>query len=167
MRTLFRFVPLLLVIAACQTPSGDLSETVDAFLERDPSLKKHFDEAYAYAIWPTVGKGGFIVGGGGGRGAVYQGGQLVGFSSITFVTIGAQVGGQEFSEVIFFKDKKAFDLFRLGTYETTAQATAVAAHDGAGTKVDYADGVMIFVLPKGGLMAEASIGGQKFSYEDR
>ena len=150
-----------------QSDEGEIAATIRKFKTRDPSMERFFDSAHAYAIWPSVGKGGFVIGGGGGRGAVYEKGKLIGFSTITFVTIGAQIGGQEFAEVIFFKDKAALDNFKRGNYELAAQVTAVAAQDGVARDASYDSGVAIFTLPLTGVMAEASVGGQKFSYDPR
>ena len=149
------------------TGEGEVAATIRKFKSRDPSMERFFDSAYAYAIWPSVGKGGFVIGGGGGRGAVYRQGKLIGFSSITFLTIGAQIGGQEFAEVIFFKDEAALDRFKVGNYEFAAQITAVAAQSGVAKDTSYSNGVAVFTLPLTGVMAEASVGGQKFTYDLR
>lgn len=140
-------------------------ETVAAFKKRDPSISTFFDKAYAYAVFPTIGKGGFIVGGAHGKGIVYKGGAIVGSATLSQATIGAQIGGQSFSELIFFGTKDAFDRFTQNKLEFAAQATAVAAAEGAAANVDYSGGVAIFTLAKAGLMAEAAIGGQKFKFE--
>ncbi len=139
-------------------------ETIAAFKKKDPSIKTFFDKAYGYAVFPTIGKGGFIVGGAHGKGIVYKQGVIVGRASMSQGTFGAQIGGQSFSEVIFFGTKDAFERFTQGKLEFAAQATAVAANEGAGANADYHEGVAIFTMVKGGLMAEAAIGGQKFKF---
>ena len=140
-------------------------ETIAAFKKKDPSIKKFFDQAYGYAVFPTIGKGGFIVGGAHGKGIVYKGGVIVGRATMSQGTFGAQIGGQSFSEVIFFGTKDAFEEFTQSKLEFAAQATAVAANEGAAANADYSRGVAIFTMVKGGLMAEAVIGGQKFKFK--
>ncbi len=140
-------------------------ETIAAFKKKDPGINKFFDQAYGYAVFPTIGKGGFIVGGAHGKGIVYKKGVIVGRVTMSQGTFGAQIGGQSFSEVIFFGTKEAFDRFTQSKLEFAAQATAVAANEGAAANVDYSGGVAIFTMVKGGLMAEAAIGGQKFKFE--
>jgi lipid-binding SYLF domain-containing protein len=144
---------------------GKDGATIKAFLARDATMKRFFHGAHGFAIWPSIGKGGFVIGGGGGTGSVYEQGKRIGASKVTFVTVGAQVGGQSFAEVIFFKDKAALDNFTRGNFEFEAQVSAIAAKSGAAMQAAYDSGVAIFTLPKDGLMAEASVGGQKFSFE--
>lgn len=139
-------------------------ETIAAFKKKDPSINKFFDKAYGYAVFPTIGKGGFIVGGAHGKGLVYRGGVIVGRASMSQGTFGAQIGGQSFSQVIFFGTKDAFKRFAENKLEFAAQATAVAANEGAAANANYSEGVAIFTMVKGGLMAEAAIGGQKFKF---
>jgi lipid-binding SYLF domain-containing protein len=153
--------------AAVDAIGGEDGETIRAFLAKDSSMKKLFHGARGFAIWPSVGKGGFVIGGGGGTGSVYEQGKLTGASKVSFVTVGAQIGGQSFAEVIFFKDKAAIDNFKRGNFEFGAQVSAIAATAGAGSAADYDSGVAIFTLPKGGLMAEASVGGQKFTFKPK
>ena len=141
------------------------AETIAAFKNSDPNMKAFFKKAYGYAVFPTVGKGGMGLGGAYGKGEVYEREVLIGVSSLTQLTIGLQLGGQAYSEIIFFKDKEALDDFKGGNFELGAQASAVAATAGASADASYDNGVAIFTLAKGGLMYEASIGGQKFSFE--
>lgn len=140
------------------------AEAIANFKNSDPSMKAFFDKAYGYAIFPTVGKGGIGIGGAYGKGEVYRRGKLIGYSSLTQVTIGFQLGGQAYSEIIFFKDKATLDDFTSGNFEFNAQASAVAVTAGASADADYSNGVAIFTIAKGGLMYEASVGGQKFSF---
>lgn len=137
------------------------------FLKKDPGLKRFFDAAYAYAIFPHVGKGGIGIGGAYGSGLVYRQGKVIGRARLFQATIGFQLGGQVFAELIFFKDKAAFDRFRSDRLEFTAEASAVAITAGASAKADYSDGVAVFTLAKGGLMYEAAIGGQSFTFKPR
>lgn len=147
-------------------PGDDIKvqETVAAFKNKDPSMKVFFDKAYGYAVFPTVGKGGIGIGGAYGKGKVYEQGRMIGTSSLTQVTIGFQLGGQAYSEIIFFKDKARLDDFTSGNFEFSAQASAVAVTAGASADADYDNGVAVFTLAKGGLMYEATIGGQKFGF---
>lgn len=142
-------------------------ETISRFKKADPELKRFFKKAYGYAVFPTVGKGGIGIGGAYGKGLVYQKGRIVGKSKLTQVTIGFQLGGQAYSEIIFFQHKRAIDNFKDGNFELSAQASAVAATLGASADADYEGGVAIFTIAKGGLMYEASVGGQKFSFEPK
>ena len=135
--------------------------------EKDSSLTKWFDTAYAYAVYPRVGKGGFVVGGAYGKGLVIHGDTTVGETSISQLTLGAQVGGQVYAQFIMFRDKTAFDHFTRGNFEFGAQVSAVAITMGASLDASYGGGVAVFTLAEGGLMAEATIGGQKFKYKPK
>jgi len=144
----------------------DAQEAKDDFIDSDGLMKNLFDNSYAYVIFPNVGKGGIGIGGAAGNGIVYQGGQIIGKARMTQVSIGFQFGGQAYREVIFFENQAALDRFQEDNLEFSAQASAVAATEGASANVKYANGVMIFTQQKGGLMYEASIGGQKFDYSE-
>jgi lipid-binding SYLF domain-containing protein len=133
--------------------------------ESDPTLSMWFESAYAYAVYPRVGKGGFIVGGAGGKGLVIRGTTTVGETSLSQVTIGAQIGGQVYAQYIMFKDQTAFEHFTRGNFEMGAQVSAVAITLGASKDAGYDGGVAVFTLADGGLMLEASVGGQKFKYK--
>lgn len=137
------------------------------FKTADPSIEPFFKESYGYAIFPEITKGAVGIGGAGGDGTVFQGGESIGSSSMSQVTIGLQLGGQTYSEVIFFKDKAALDKFKSGDYEVAAGASAIALKEGVSKTADYEQGVAIFTMGTGGLMFEASIGGQKFSFEPK
>jgi len=139
-------------------------ETIDVFLEQDPSMASWFDDSYGYAVFPTVTKGAAGVGGARGEGVVYEQGEAIGVSVLSQATIGLQLGGQAYSEVIFFRTQDALEDFTEGGFEFDAQASAVALTAGAAANADYSKGVAIFTATKGGLMYEASIGGQNFSY---
>jgi len=133
--------------------------------EKDPSLKKWFDSAYAYAVFPKVGKGGMGIGGAHGKGIVIRGDATVATTSLSQVTVGFQLGGQVYSQFIMFRDKTAFDNFARGNFEMGAQVSAVAVTLGASADANYDDGVAVFTIAEGGLMYEASVGGQKFKYK--
>ena len=133
--------------------------------EKDPALEKWFDEAYAYAVYPNVGKGGICIGGAHGKGIVIRGDETVAESSLSQLTIGFQLGGQVYAEFIMFKDQTAFDHFARGNFEMGAQVSAVAVTLGASADANYDGGVAVFTIAEGGLMYEASVGGQKFKYK--
>lgn len=134
------------------------------FIKSDPLMKGLFDKASGYVIFPNVGKGGLGIGGAAGNGAVYEHGKAVGMAKLSQLSIGFQAGGQAYREVIFFESKKELERFKDSRFEFAAQASAVAVTSGASANVKYTDGVMVFTMQKGGLMYEASIGGQKFSF---
>ncbi|NTV02373.1 MAG: hypothetical protein HGB04_06255 [Chlorobiaceae bacterium] len=139
--------------------------TIEKFKQKDPSLDRFFSKAYGYAVFPEVFKGGyFLIGGGRGGGYVFENGGIVGRTSITQLNLGPQLGGQSFAEIIFFKGKSDLDKFKSGNFELNAQVTAVVVTTGMATNTDYSNGVAVFTMANGGIMAEASIGGQKFGY---
>lgn len=149
-------------------PSGtptvkELDETVKS-LKNKPELKKFFGD-YGFAVYPRVGRGALGVGGAFGEGGVYKAGKLVARTTLSQVTIGLGAGGEQYTEIVFFKDKAAFDSFEAGKVEMDAHATAVAASTGVGGEAAYNNGVAIFTFTKGGLMADASIGGQRFTFD--
>jgi lipid-binding SYLF domain-containing protein len=179
-------VVVLAVTAFCNAALADkYTDTIEIY-KKSEAVQPFFKSAYGYAVFPTVGKGGFVVGGSYGKGQVYQGGKVTGEASMVKISVGFQAGGQAFSQMIFFEDKRAYDEFTSGNFEFDATASAVAITAGAqakvgtegatagasagpatGTqaKVGYHKGMAVFVHAKGGLMYEASIGGQKFSFE--
>ncbi len=161
------------------------TDTIEIY-KKSPAVQPFFKDAYAYAVFPTIGKGGLGIGGAYGKGRVYRGGKVTGEMSLTKVSIGFQAGGQGFSEMVFLQDKRAYDDFTSGEFEFDAAASAVAITAGAqakaGTegaaasasagpataeqaKASYRKGMAVFVHIKGGLMYEASVGGQKFNFK--
>jgi lipid-binding SYLF domain-containing protein len=140
-------------------------EARQAFLDTDKGMAEFFNACYGYVIFPNVGKGGLGVGGASGNGAVYQQGNLIGMAKLTQVSIGFQAGGQSFREVIFFEHKKELDRFKENKVEFAAQVSAVAAAAGVSADAKYVEGVAVFTMAKGGLMYQASVGGQKFKFE--
>ena len=145
----------------------DSEEAKAAFLKDDPDMGDLFSSAYGYIILPNVGKGGLGVGGAAGNGTAYEGGAMVGFAKMSQVTIGFQAGGQAYSEVVFFETKEAFERFKENKIEMSAQVSAVAAAAGASANAKYVDGVAVFTRTKGGLMYEASVGGQQFKFREK
>lgn len=142
----------------------NVEEAIRLFKQSDSSIGKLFKESYGYAVFPKVGKGGFGIGGAYGKGEVYERGKRIGTASLSQVTIGFQLGGQAYIEVIFFEDKESLDNFKSSKFALSAQASAVAAAEGAAANAKYELGVAIFTLARGGLMFEASVGGQKFKF---
>lgn len=138
---------------------------ITALKQADPSLSRMFKDAAGYAVFANVGKGGAVVGGAHGTGVLFEKGDATGSTTLSQVTIGAQLGGQAYTEVIFFDTKEAVADFRKGEFAMAAQVSAVAVKAGASANAKYEQGVAVFTLSKGGLMAEASIGGQKFTFE--
>ncbi|MGE3106851.1 MAG: YSC84-related protein [Phycisphaerales bacterium] len=143
----------------------EANEVIDNFRQKDPTLGKFFDNAYGYAVFPKIGKGAVGIGAANGDGVVYEQGVLVGTSEMTQVTVGFQLGGQTYSEIIFFQNKWNLESFKAGNFEFAANASAIAAESGAAATNDFSNGIAVFTMPRGGLMFEASIGGQKFSYK--
>jgi len=143
---------------------GDCSTAKAEFIKSDPLMKNLFENSYGYVIFPNVGKGGIGVGGAAGNGIVFQNGHAVGSAKMKQVSFGFQFGGQAYREVIFFENAPALERFKEDNFEFAAQASAVAVTKGASVNVKYRGGVMVFTQKKGGLMYEASVGGQKFSY---
>jgi lipid-binding SYLF domain-containing protein len=171
-------------LAAGTAGAGKYSDTISLFKNAGESAA-FFQRSYAYAVFPNIGEGGFIVGGAYGKGHVYVHEQLVGETTMKQLSVGFQAGGQDFSEIIFFQDKRALDQFESGKFEFSAGAKAVAitaaanasvGTDGvtsgaSGGKKDattdgvYNDGVAVFTIAKGGLMYSAALAGQKFTYK--
>lgn len=135
--------------------------------EKDPGLEAWFDSAAGYAVFPRVGKAGIGIGGARGKGIVIAGDEAIGEVTLTQLTYGLQLGGQVYIELIFFKDEAALTNFTRGEFELGAQVSAVALTAGASADVDYSKGVAVFTIAEGGLMYEASVGGQKFNYKAR
>ena len=153
---------------AARQAEADKGKAVDAaiaeFKKSDQQLVKWFDAAHGYVVFPNITKGAVGVGAASGDGRVFEAGAYIGDARVTQVTIGAQLGGQTFAEVIFFETKEALDRFKQDRFEMTAGLSAVAAGEGASKDAKYAQGVAVFTLAKKGLMAEASVGGQKFKF---
>ena len=133
--------------------------------QEDPALGALVQRSYGYALFPDVGKAGLGVGGAYGRGVVYERGQHIGYSDLTQGTVGVQVGGQSFSELLVFESKAALDRFKAGQFGFAAGASAVVLKSGVATTPNFVDGVAVVVQPIGGVMVEAAIGGQQFTYQ--
>jgi len=184
MKALLRAVTFtaMLVLAAGPALASD-ADTIELFKGAGRSAQ-YFESAYGYAVFPNIGKGGFIVGGARGEGHVYEQGQRIGETVMNQISVGFQLGGTDYAEIIFFKNKSALDDFTSGNFEfdANAQVTAVTASAGASagttgaggsasggehdaaTGGGYYKGMAVFTITRGGLMYEASIAGQKFSF---
>jgi len=138
---------------------------IQAFQEKDPTIKRFFDAAAGYVVIPTVGKGGIGIGGARGKGVLYEGGAVTALVTLTQLSFGFQWGGQAYSEFIFFEDAATLENFKRGNFELNAQASAVAVTVGASADAEFKGGMAIFTQAKGGLMYEAAVGGQKFKVE--
>lgn len=176
---------IFFLLACSAAASADSYSATTAFYKTSPAVQPFFKNSYGYAVFPTVGKGGIVIGGAFGKGRVYKQGQLTGNVTISKLSLGFQLGGQAFSQMIFFQDKRAYDDFISGNFEFDASVSAVAitasAQAKAGTEGGtaglgagpatgsqaenaYYKGMVVFVHGKGGLMYEAAIGGQKFNF---
>jgi lipid-binding SYLF domain-containing protein len=164
---------LILAAAGCSTaPKStadrtDLQSQADHTLamaqSNDPTLKMFIQNSAGYAVFPTVGKGGLIIGGAYGKGVLYEAGRPVAFCDLTQGAVGALIGGQSYSEILCFQTPKALADFKSGDFALSAGANAVALRAGAAADAKYSNAVAIFTMDQAGLMAEASIGGQKFN----
>jgi len=145
----------------------DVAKAILAIKRADPGIQAFFDNAAGYAVFPSVGKGGLVVGGAYGKGLVIVDEQVDGYTSMVQATIGLQIGGQKYAQFIFFKDDVAIGHFQRGNFEFGAQASAVAITKGASADASYDGGVAVFTHAAGGLMVEGSVGGQQFTYEPK
>ena len=185
-----RLIPILafLALALPVAPAwaDSYQDTINIFKKAGQS-SRYFGTAYGYAVFPTIGKGGVGIGGAHGSGRVYEKGKYVGDTSMTQLTVGLQLGGQAYSQIIFFQDERSFREFTGGNFEFGAEASAIAITAGASAEAGttggsagasatknnaataggYYKGMAVFTVAKGGLMYEASIGGQKFNYKPR
>lgn len=181
------FVAITLIavsgLFANQAWADSYARTIAAF-ENAGESGRFFDHAYGYAVFPTIGKAGFVVGGAYGDGLVYTNDRVIGSTTMTQLSVGWQLGGQAYSMIVFFRDRSAFENFTSGNFEFSAKAEAVAITAGisgaastAGSSItasgnrenaitagDYYKGMAVFTIAKGGLMYEATLAGQKFSY---
>lgn len=157
-------LPLILKSQDKEEIISDSKKAKAEFIKADKLMESLFDHSYGYAIFPNVGKGAVGIGGAAGQGAVFEKGKTVGTAKMLQVTAGFQFGGQAYREVIFFENKNAMDRFKDNNLEFSGQASAIAAKEGAAANIKYREGVLVFSQEKGGLMLEAAIGGQKFTY---
>ena len=142
-------------------------KTIEALkkFKRIRRLKPYFKEAAGFAVFPNIAKAGLGIGGARGNGEVFEDGEVIGSTTVTQLSFGFQLGGQAFSQIIFFQNKRDLDRFTDGNFEFGASASAALITEGANASVDYTNGVAVMTFSKGGLMYEASIGGQKFTFK--
>jgi len=174
--------PLILLTAAClmafsacstapKSKQGkvdiekDAAQALAKAQTSDPTLRDLFDNAAGYAVFPSVGKGAVGIGGAYGKGVLYKKGTAIGYCDLTQASIGFQLGGQSYTEIIVFENSDAIDVFREGNLRFDAQVSAVALKSGAGANAKYTNGVAVFTMDEAGLMFEASVGGQQFTYQ--
>jgi lipid-binding SYLF domain-containing protein len=168
---LVRILPFVFAATLCAVSTTayavgnhEASETVRKFKKKDPGIDSFFRTSYAYAVFPTVAKGGIGIGGAYGEGIVYHRGRRIGSAKLTQVSIGFQLGGQAYSEILFFQNAGTFKKFTNGNLKIGAGVSAVAITAGAAARTSFSHGVAVFTLAKGGLMYEASISGQGFEF---
>jgi len=142
-------------------------KTIDALnkFKKIRRLKPYFKEASGYAVFPNIAKAGFGFGGARGNGEVFENGKVIGSSTVTQLTFGYQLGAQAFSQIVFFQNKRDLERFMNGNFEFGASVSAALITEGANASEDFKNGVAVMTFSKGGLMYEASVGGQKFSFE--
>ncbi|MFH1371804.1 MAG: YSC84-related protein [Planctomycetota bacterium] len=143
---------------------AEVDEAIAVFKAKDPEIQQFFDKSAGYAVLPKVFKGALLIGGAYGKGEVYEKAKMLGFCDMKQATLGFSFGGEYFREIIFFRDASDLDRFKTEEYTFSAQATAVAATTGAAAKADYKGGMAVFVTADKGLMVDASLGGQKFTF---
>jgi lipid-binding SYLF domain-containing protein len=169
------FVVITALLSGCATAPASREDKVALVSEattrlqqmstEDPALGALVKRSHGYSLFPNVGKGGLVVGGAYGRGVVYERGQHIGYSDLTQGSVGLQAGGQSFSELLVFENKAALDRFKAGQFGFAADASAVVLKSGAATNANFVNGVAVVVQPIGGVMVEAAIGGQQFTYQ--
>jgi lipid-binding SYLF domain-containing protein len=178
MRSAASLLSTIVLVGLCSVPAQsasiggwnpealeDAKATVAKFRSTDPALETFFQRAHGYVVFPNITKGGMGIGGARGKGMVFQQGTPIGEAIVTQFTVGLQLGGQAYSEIIFFEDETTLNEFTQGRFEFSAQASAVAIKAGASADAAFDSGVAVFSMAKAGLMYEASIGGQKFKYQ--
>jgi len=173
--SLLAIVVTLVLMNACATApatvqgKADIRAEADAALAKaqanDPTFTGVLRSAAGYAVFPSVGKGGAGLGAAYGKGVLYENGRSVGYCDLTQTSIGAQLGGQSYTEIICFETRDSVEIFKQGNFRFDAQASAVALKSGVGANAKYREGVAVFTMDETGLMFEASVGGQKFSYQ--
>ncbi len=163
---------VFLVFASCGSMKNtgedlvaDAQQAKTTIEQNFPEMSDHFDEAVGYAIFPNVGKGAYVIGGASGNGAVYENGRLVGYGDLKQLDVGLQIGGKAFIEVLFFETEEALEEFKNGSYELSANASAVVLDEGASRTLDFTEGVAVVTMPKEGAMAGVSVGGQRFGFQ--
>lgn len=142
----------------------DARNALAAMQADDPTLSSKLQSSYAYAVFPSVGEGGFIVGGEYGRGVVFQNGRIIGYASLKAASVGLEAGGQSFDELVLFRDSAALSRMINQGLSFTGQVEGTALKAGAAAQTTFRNGIAVLIKPMGGLMANLSIGGQSISY---
>jgi lipid-binding SYLF domain-containing protein len=143
----------------------EADQTINLMVAADPSLRPLLDQAAGYVVFPDVKQGGFVVGGAGGKGVLYERGRPVGFAELSQASVGAQVGGQKYAELIILRDQAALDRMKASNFDFGGQASAVAIKSGAGSSATFGEsGAAVFIKPKGGAMLNVSVTGQKIRF---
>jgi lipid-binding SYLF domain-containing protein len=142
-------------------------ESLALAVATDPSLKPLLDEAAGYAVFPRIGKGAVGIGGAYGKGVLFEGGRIVGYCDLTQASIGLQLGGQAYTEIVTFETSDVVHAFKRGRYNFDARVSAVALRSGVGAAARYTDGVAVFTMDESGFMFEASLGGQRFDFQPK
>ena len=174
MKNLSRLGLLLLLVAFISCGPGkngnaddlmqDANKAKAAMIQADENVQELFNTSAGYAIFPNVGKGAYIIGGASGNGIVYENATMIGYSNLKQVDVGLQVGGEAYSEVLFFKDQQDLDDFKDGEYELSGNATAVIIEKGKSKTIKFQDGIAVATMPKAGAMVGVSVAGQRFGY---
>jgi lipid-binding SYLF domain-containing protein len=152
--------------AESQAMQSEAEATLDTMIAQDPTLGDVLADSAGYVVFPRIGKGGALVGGAHGVGVVYENGRPVGYAELNQGSVGLQLGGKTFSELIVFKEQGALERLKADDFDLTASASAVALQSGAGRTADFQDGTEIFYLSRGGLMAGLDVAGQRITYEE-
>jgi lipid-binding SYLF domain-containing protein len=173
--TLIGAVAGLLMLVGCasapksrqdqQAMDARAQATLQSMVASDPSLREVLDRSAGYVVFPSVGEGAALVGGAHGVGVVYENGRPIGFATLTQATVGAQLGGQTYSQLIVFQTPQALNRLKSGNFNLTASASATALTAGAAARADFEGGTAVFIQSQGGLMAAANVGGQQINFE--
>lgn len=173
MKQIVRYITLAAILGMAGTfiarGANDLSAeaqaTIAKFQQADPGLTTLMNTSAGYAVFPGVGKGGLVIGGERGKGLVYERGVAIGEARLSAASIGAQIGGESFDEIILFETPAVLQEFKDGKYTPSAQVSGVVAATGASEHTKYVQGASVFVMPRAGLMGQAAVGGQKFTFK--
>lgn len=175
-KRLYMILPVFILLCfskSINAQTADQQEIIDdaerakqEFISQDAHMENLFNNSEAYAIFPNVGKGAYVVGGASGNGAVYQDGELIGMADLKQLDVGLQLGGKAFMQVVFFGNQQALNEFKQGELELSGNASVVALDQGAASNLQFKNGIAVVTMPKAGAMVEVSVGGQKFEFEE-
>lgn len=175
--TRYTLIGLCIAVASCATApktaedrsalEHSASSTLATMIQKDPGLHGKLQSVAGYAVFPNIGKGGFVAGAAYGRGILYENGRSVGYVELNQGSIGAQIGGQSFAELIVFLSPSDVAKVKGGDFSVGTNVSAVALTAGAAASAEFVNGVAVFVMPKGGVMAELSVSGQQINFVPR